>query len=210
MKKIIATAIFSLSTIIVSQIHGADFGTWTNWNIDYAANDKTELALGMEYRTTENASETDRWAFNGGITYTPLQYLSLEGVYEFHHRNRSGKWKNRHRYNLSAIGSLKLGRWSLSLRERFQHTIESKDSELRLRSRLQAKYKATDKISPYASIEMYNSLHLNEKFDITRMRYRAGFDFKITDNLSTDIYYLFNAENGADKNIAGLDVAFHF
>lgn len=53
---------------------------------------------------------------------------------------------------------------------------------------------------------MYNSL----KFDITRMRYRAGFDFKIADNVSTDIYYLFNAEDGANKNIAGLDIAFHF
>lgn len=210
MRKTIAAAALSLSAITTNHLNGADFGTWTNWSVDYAATDKIELAAGMEYRTTDNASETDRWAFNGGITYNPLKHLSVEGVYEFHHRNRSGVWKNRHRYNLAAIGSLKAGRWNFSLRERFQHTIESGESELRLRSRLQAKFKATNKISPYASIEMYNSLHSGEKFDITRMRYRAGFDFKIADNVSTDIYYLFNAEDGANKNIAGLDIAFHF
>ena len=189
MRKTIAAAALSLSAITTNHLHGADFGTWTNWSVDYAATDKIELAAGMEYRTTDNASETDRWAFNGGITYNPLKHLSVEGVYEFHHRNRSGVWKNRHRYNLAAIGSLKAGRWNFSLRERFQHTIESGESELRLRSRLQAKFKATNKISPYASI---------------------GFDFKIADNVSTDIYYLFNAEDGANKNIAGLDIAFHF
>ena len=57
---------------------------------------------------------------------------------------------------------------------------------------------------------MGKSLHSGEKFDITRMRYRAGFDFKIADNVSTDLYYLFNAEDSANKNIAGLDIAFHF
>lgn len=206
MKKIIALAFLSAASIM----KGADFGTWTNWSIDYAANDKIELAAGMEYRTTDNASETDRWAFNGGITYSPMKLLNIEGVYEFHHRNRSGVWKNRHRYNIAAIGTIKAGRWSFSLRERFQHTIESGESELRLRSRLQAKFKATNKINPYVSIEMYNSLHSGEKFDITRMRYRAGTDFKISKNVSTDLYYLFNAESSANKNILGIDVAFHF
>ena len=57
---------------------------------------------------------------------------------------------------------------------------------------------------------MCHSLHSCEKCDLTRMRSRAGFDFKIADNVSTDIYYLFNAEDGANKNIAGLDIAFHF
>ena len=102
MKKIIALAFLSAASIM----KGADFGTWTNWSIDYAANDKIELAAGMEYRTTDNASETDRWAFNGGITYSPMKLLSIEGVYEFHHRNRSGVWKNRHRYNIAAIGTI--------------------------------------------------------------------------------------------------------
>lgn len=210
MKKVILLATIVLNLFIFNAKAGdTDFRTWTNWNVSYNVNDKLDVKGGLEYRTKHNASATDVWALKVETNYKLLPFLKAGVGYEFHMKHRTDHWQKRHRYSLSLNESWTVGRFDLSLRERFQHTI-SDHNEFRLRTRAQAKYKVNDWLKPYASIEMYNNLHHGDNFKITRMRYRAGMELKIAKNVTTDLYYLYQKQPDKAYNITGIDINFKF
>lgn len=73
----------------------------------------------------------------------------------------------RHRFMFDVTGTLRLGDWNFSLKERFQLTHRTGDynqyqnpaNAMMLKSRIMAKYKGLEKFEPYAFVEMRNYLN---------------------------------------------------
>lgn len=191
----------------------ADYTTWMKMGTEYGLNDRLDLSAGLEWRTKDHLQVTDRWGLDVGVKYALLPFLKVGGGYEIHYRNRGEDgWKFRHRYHADATLSDRWGRIKLALRERFQHTWDDVENEFRLRSRLKLAYDIRDcKVEPYVSVEMYNSLNCGDRFDVARMRYRAGLSIPLfVDNWEADVFYCRQWESARQKNIFGLDCVYKF
>ncbi|MDD6669998.1 MAG: DUF2490 domain-containing protein [Bacteroidales bacterium] len=194
---------------VAARAKDTDFNTWT------AITAKVKIAKGLsasgtlDYRTRQDASSTDWLAFRTAINYQALPHFSVGGGYELQLLYRNG-WNNRHRYQVQIGENLTAGRFDLSLRERFQHTIDSGDNDFVLRTRAQAKYKATDLLRPYASVEFHNSLNSGDGFDINFVRYIVGLEFKLNKTTSIAPYYCLNTYDKQNRHTAAIDINFNF
>lgn len=213
-EKIIGMCIFLLGTTTCSVCaQETDYTTWMKMGVEYGLNERLDLSAGLEWRTEDHLQATDRWGVDVATKYAVLSFLKLGAGYEVHYLNRGADgWKFRHRYHADGTLSARWLRLKFSLRERFQHTWSEVENELRLRSRFKLAYDiARCKVEPYASVEMYNSLHRGEGFDIVRMRYRAGLSVPLfSDSWEADVFYCRQWESKRQKNIFGADVVYKF
>mgnify|MGYP000733702711 CR=1 FL=1 len=123
----------------------------------------------------------------------PALLFFLGVGYETHLRNLGDSdWKLRHRYHISATANFRYQWLKVSLRERFQQTFDRGDSETRLRSRLKLSYAPTKGIvSPYFSVEIYQSLDDTSFWRADRMRYRPGVEIALAKRWSLDAFYCY-------------------
>ena len=128
------------------------------------------VILEEEVRFDNNFGSLDRLQTTVGITYKVhpniklgLGYALING-YGFN----SGSFKNpRHRLMADVTGTLHLGNWNLSLKERFQVTRRTGDfnvyqnpqNALTLKSRLKAQSKGYGKVQPYTYFELRNYMN---------------------------------------------------
>ena len=190
-----------------------DFATWANAGFEYKLKPAFTVSGGLEWRTKDDLGKTDRWGLDVGGAYSVLPFLKVAAGYEIHYRNRGeAGWKFRHRYHFDGTLSTRVQRLKVSLRERFQHTFDSNNDELRWRSRVKLAYDIPKcKIEPYASVEMYNGLNRGERFDVQRMRYRGGVVLPLfSDCWEADVFYCRQWESKARKNIVGVACTYSF
>lgn len=119
---------------------------WTSAEFKVPLTKKLTAGIEAEYRTTDRLSSTERWSLDAGISYHMKSYLKFDAGYKFingyredefttklrditehpkkpyRHYFTPGYQLRRHRIYVSATGSVKLGKVSLSLRERYQFT----------------------------------------------------------------------------------------
>lgn len=146
-----------------------------------------------EYRSMEWVDHTDQFSLAADVGYKPLKWLKVGAQYKYIRAQslgdltKSGKyfyrnyWDDKHRVSVSVTGSLKVWKFNLSLRERYQYTyrpehwitryavsdglrdgfryIDGKEKHI-LRSRFQVSFKPYKKCKwePFASIELYSQL----------------------------------------------------
>jgi len=110
-----------------------DFGIWSEANVEKVISKRLLLDGGLELRTRDDGfGEFDRWSVGIGATYKLTDWLKASMSYSLlddhnHKVNSSGKkysdyWGGRHRVNFSLTASQQFGKFSLSLRERWQYT----------------------------------------------------------------------------------------
>ena len=163
-----------------------DFATWTKFKVNHKIDSRFAVSGDLELRT--------------------------EDGYETHYRNLGEiGWKFRHRYRIGATASFRYQWLKMSLRERFQQTFDRGESETRLRSRLKLGY-APQKgiVSPYFSIEIYQSLDDAPFWRTARLRYRPGIEIDLTKRWSLDAFYCYQYESSRGKHIAGVEVGYSF
>jgi len=187
-----------------------------------------------EVRLQNAGSGMERWTLGLGMDYKLASWLKVDGGYEFLNRykperttaggNRvNGYWSPRHRWYAGLTGAWAVGRWSLSLRERYQGThaplqyvpkyrpdgfrltdeAEEDETEHLLRSRLQAKYNIRHcKFSPSASIELHqdmsSGMHLDE------VRYVVGGDYKLTKTQTLNLHCRYEERMGKSDGVVVL------
>ena len=196
-----------------------DFKTMDRWSIGLGATYKLSkhLKADLGYTLIDNN-------FREKITYKTSGSLN---------KWRPSYWGLKHRAYASLTGSYKLpNNLKLSLRERYQFTyrpektvqrwdfdeaewqdkVRQGKSKSQLRSRLQAEYdKKRALFTPYASIELYNSMKLE------KMRYTIGTDIRLTKQHSLDIFYRYqdtkkqdDFDYNPDMHYIGLGYKFKF
>ena len=200
-----------IASILKGQAQDKKLRTWTTVNIEHKLKPVFTLSAGLEWRAKNNLSQTDRLELKMGASYDPFSFLKMKAGYEVHYRNREyGIWRFRHRYHLEGTLLTRLQQIKFALRERFQHTIDGGNNELRMRSRFKLAYDIPKcKPEPYVSVEMYNSLEGKDHFDIKRMRYRSGVCLPVS-NWTADIFYCLQKESDESRHIIGLEFVYEF
>lgn len=189
-----------------------DFTTWTNLQLKHKIDSRFAVSGGLELRTEDDMQAIDRWGVSVGGDYKALPFLAFELGYEAHYRNLGeSEWKFRHRYRIGATASFQHQWLKVSLRERFQQTFNEGEAETRLRSRLKVAY-APQKgiVSPYFSLEIYQSLDDAPFWRAARMRYRPGIEIDLAKRWSLDAFYCYQYESSRGKHIAGIEIKYSF
>ena len=148
-----------------------EFGGRLAVSLDKRITRGLHVSLEEEVRFDQNFSAFDRFHTTLRMTYKVhpniklgLGYAMING-----YSSTAKAFKNaRHRAMADVTGTLHLGEWNLSLRERFQLTHRTGDynvyqnpaNELTLKSRVMIRYKNSYGIfSPYAYVELRNYLN---------------------------------------------------
>lgn len=215
---------------------------WLNAEAKYSITKKLKADIEIEHRSRRHFEATSRWSGSVALSYKLLPWLSASASYKFLSDYDEGKitkkgnivgpyWQYANRAQVGLTGSLKLGKFELSLREAYQYThfnstyankydsfgnakddeyIEGKNRNL-LRSRIEAEYKHKKKclVTPFASIELYNDF--SDSFSVRKVRYTAGADFRINKHNSISAFYRFvDRMNSSNSNVIGVSYQFKF
>lgn len=243
----IAAVVLNTALCLTAAAQGDDFGMWYELTAEKKINKKWSVDVEGEFRTRNDAKTADRWSIGATGEYKINKWLKASAGYTLLYDNNPGKltynddgaynnwrpsyWGVRHRVNVSVAGSIDLGRWSLSLRERWQYTyrpektterydfdnsywedktVKSKGRNV-LRSKLKVDYNIRKcKVDPYADVEMFNA------WDVQKVRYTIGADWKITKAHTVGVayHYQYAADDDDDEDtnshIIGISYKFKF
>lgn len=229
-----------LMFITVSVSNAGAQQLWLNAEARAPITKALRASVELEHRSRDGFGATSRWSAAAALSYKVAPWLRASASYKFiygreaAHTTRKGNfipayWEKAHRFQLGLTGSLRLGKFGLSLREAYQMThtpgfsVEKwgangfrKDDEViaastrhLLRSRLQAEYKHCKKalLTPFASIEVYNDF--SDGFSLRKMRYTIGTDIRINKRNSLSAFYRFvDRRNSDNTNVIGVGYSF--
>lgn len=131
----------------------SNFGLWTSVGVEKKINKKWGVELEGEFRTADALNEVARYSVGISTDYKICSWLKANVGYiflrdysrasntlewkedilddngnydysEFELDKDEAYWRSRHRFNVSLTGSVKLNRFKLSLRERWQYTYQ--------------------------------------------------------------------------------------
>lgn len=230
-----------------SHAQNKDFGMWFSAAADKKIGTKWNVGLEGEFRTRNNVKTADRWSFgiDGGYKITNWLKASAGYMLLFDNNEKNtyyddpeedvdedtgepygyyGKvkksakyWGARHRFNVSLTGSVKLGRFELSLRERWQYTYRP---EKTVSSRTKYTYLKDGTLSttsndndpktykgkgknvlrsrltveyniPNCKVDPYVNVEAYNSWALEKTRYTVGANWKIAKIHVVDFYYRF-------------------
>lgn len=233
MKKLfLLTFALCMATVAMAQ---TDNGLILSAGLSHKFNKKFSLEGEVEMRTRNDFKTMDRWTVEVDANYKLLKYLKVSAGYSLLVDNNQEKisydeesvdelvitkwrpsyWGIRHRFNVSFTGSVDAGRFSFSLRERWQYTYRPESEQDLydfnmeswgkkpvygsgknvLRSRFQVEYNIKkSKFTPFANAEFYNA------WSLEKIRYSVGTDWKMTKNQVFTLFYRYQQINKADSD----------
>ena len=200
-----------------------DFGSILSVEVTKKITKGLNLSFEEEHRSHSNFSATDRFSHCLELSYKPISVLKVGGAYNPMNYNRGTKgWELRHRYYFYATGYWDVGRFTVSLRERFQstkrqgvtETAKRANPKLYLRSRLSVDYNIRkSKFEPFATVELFNTLNDPQNNRMDRVRLTAGTSYKLKKNHSVQLYYRYTNNLDEDEvsiHHVGAGYAFKF
>lgn len=247
--KLALCAVVVMTTLSVSAREDDEVGLWTSAGVEKELGYGVKGSFEGEYRTKGNhfdrfglgisasrsvySNDDNTFSLKAGIGYKYTRNFSLaekewKGINSFIYDN--AYWRNRHRINLQLTAKQDLGRWTLSLRERYQFAYSAKakytrdkyevitgtreevlvsskekikgiQNEHLARTAFEASYDIRNcKLTPFAGIELYNNL--SDKMNLEKTRYTAGCNWKITDIHSVQGAFIWQ-DRAADGELSG-------
>ncbi|MEI6946584.1 DUF2490 domain-containing protein [Paraflavisolibacter sp. H34] len=172
-------------------------GAALKWNLPR----RWEASLEYQARFVDNAS-----VYRGS-------YISAEGGYSFSkHLKALANYRlalttkdHSNRYGLGLEVSEKWGKWSLAFRPMAQYLTRyaddeetSRETNLFVRTRLQAKYALLKKLDLYASLEPY--FVFDGAYPIDNWRNTLGLKYEYAQNKKIDLYYIYRPDYAKSYN----------
>ena len=258
--------IFLTTAMLLTLAAGAQddsFALWTSIGADKKITKKWTVGLEGEMRMLQG--HASRWSIGIGTSYKIAKWLKASAGYEqlcdkynrysadyttdgvfLLTEKHASYWGFRHRFNVSLTGEVRLGRFDISLRERWQYTYRPEKTVMRtvterdypdpldptawdeyseeeantyrskgknvLRQRLQVEYDIRKcPVKPYASAELFNA------WNIYKVRYAVGADWKINKQNIVGISYKFqdmrkssDDDLDPDLHVLGLSYKYKF
>lgn len=130
----------------------SEFGVWTSVGVEKKINKKWSVEAEGEFRTADALNEVSRYSFGLSTSYKMCSWLKADAGYtllrdytrastslqwkedvyddddymwsEYELDDNADFWRTRHRVNVSLTGSVKIDRFKISLRERWQYTYQ--------------------------------------------------------------------------------------
>lgn len=215
---------------------------WTSAEFKTGITKKLGASIEAEYRTFDSFDGSERWAGTVAVDYKIIKHLKVDTGYSLIYRYTDVRitkknnvvgdyWLPRHRVFVSAIGSIDAGRFSFSLRERYQYThsgdkyvpkydvddeaytteyISAKNKHI-IRSRLKVDYDIRKcPLTPYVSAEVYNDL--SDGLAYNKTRFSIGSDIKINKKNRLNVFYRYvdrkDEDEGDARHIIGIGYTF--
>jgi len=201
----------------------ADNGLWTSVDIKKKFKYGLALSLSEEYKMKDNFSSTDKLESTIDLSWKPFSFLKGGVAYcRIDKYQQNNSWELRNRYIVYLMGTYELGRFNLSLKEKFQQTnrvgvvanVNKSNPTNVIRSKFELDYNMKKSpFTPYASIEVFYSLNEPDGIQnpaatkmVTEIRNAIGVEYSILKNLAVDAGYLYCIENGWNKDALGNDI----
>ena len=247
MKKLIIFSLAAMLTVPMSILaqdakdDGTDFGGRVSAEVDKKLMKGLHAFVNGEARLNDNFGNFYRYQGTVGASYKVNNYLKTALSYTFiENKNSKDEWKIRNRFTFDITGSYRFGDFKLSLRERLQLTCKDVNNEyqdvakgLTLRSRLMVQYKALDAWTPYAYVDVRNTLNApkwtydfddetgifsnysyegNKDVYINRVRLGLGAEWELSKQHSLDFFCLYDFcnEKDIDSNKKGTKLFYSF
>lgn len=135
-------ALLLLFGLAAAQAHADDVGAWLGADVQKNITKKFSVDAGIDLRAEENFNYLTRYAVGVGVGYAPLKWLKIGAGYNFlrdynlsesrtkfdedgdfkNYKVDDDYWRSKHRATFDVTGSVKAGRFTFSLRERYQYT----------------------------------------------------------------------------------------
>jgi len=219
---------------------GDDFGIWGTVNAEKELNSRWSLGAEVEYRSRDNLKSADRWSWGVEGSYQIASWLKATAGYtlldDHHYKEHSGGtiysdyWGIRHRFNVSLTGSVNWGKFTFSLRERWQYSyrpektaqcyetgtgteagekVYSGKGKNVWRNRIQVKMKLSQMFRPYVNAESTVAKELE------KIRYNFGTELRLDKHNSLDIKYIYQhmygeANDEPDRHVIGIGYTYKF
>lgn len=211
MKKILCQAVCAVFCVMLSPIVakaqksktielGAEISVQKNFNGGFNVGLESEVHSCRDFSMLEHYC----MALHGG--YAINSWLQAEAGYRFVNLNAEDRssfaYQNSvamHRLFAGLEGSVKTSNLTLSLRERYEFTIDPAKNVLR--SRLKAGYDFTDHFAAFASFESLNNM--THYFRLSQTFTRIGFEWKVTDNHSIVLSGGYNGQDFLEEECGG-------
>ncbi len=200
MKKLIIislAAILAVPTLAEEQLRedaGTDFGGRVSAEVDKKLMKGLHAFVNGEARLNDNFGNFYRYQGTVGASYKVNDYLKTAVSYTFIETKKTKDstdiWKLRHRFTFDVTGSYRMGDFKFSLRERFQVTRRTDDvneyqdnkNACVLRSRFMAQYKGLSDWTPYAYVDVRNTLNAPK----WSYKYENGLFHSVADSMHID------------------------
>lgn len=229
--RLILSLIIQLIGLSTLHAEDHDLGFGIEAESSHKVNKGLNVNIEGEVRTQDGMADVERLAIGAGVDYKITKWLKSDIGYTLLMRNfperTSSKyqwsqyWSPRHRAYISMAGFYSVTKHlTLSLRERYQYTYETKryverhnidtgdrasdkveggDGEHLLRTRLQLKWgRKKSNWSPYANVEILNDLQ--DAMHLDQTRYTIGIDYKINKSNTIGLSYRFKDKSDRNEN----------
>ncbi|MBL4593243.1 MAG: DUF2490 domain-containing protein [Flavobacteriales bacterium] len=208
MNKRLFFILFLLPLITKAQIV-SDAKLWTGITVNKKINN-FKFSFSEELRMDENISHIDKFFSELGAQYKITKGLCVGLNYRYSRDNdyETSNYDMKHRFDIMASYKYKLNNFRFSFRTKIQTKSASvyKNNPTFSRNKFAIKYKLENNLTPFVSYEFY--YQFNEEKIINRARFSLGSYYKIGDNHSIKIYYMFenkfNTENLKHNHIYGV------
>lgn len=216
LKRLICLWLFFYSMDVVElAAQSTDFGLWANVAVEKSLK-KWSIQADFEFRTRDQFKNMDRWSLKLGAAYDILKAIKLGIGYEYISLNdiQYNDFQPRHRYLVYLQGKQKIGRFTLSLRERIQRTIKDESDriiepgeydnykinpEWSWRNRFKIAYKIPQiPVIPSISVETFYQLNSPGRNSFSQLRYTLAFDYHLTKRHEIELFGLVNKEIDTD------------
>lgn len=193
---------------VTEDVYTEETGFWNTIDLGKKWDNGIAINFEEETRTRDNFMTTDRFMTSFDLSYKLFKFLKAGASYTRISYNKEGKestnylpyWEKRNRYCAYLVGDYSLGRFELSLKERFQSTyrigVKAKDDRANpkflLRSKMKLDYDVKRiSLKPYVSYEIQHSL--NDPLGVNGLvgsRLGVGVGYEFNDGVTVDCGYI--------------------
>ena len=192
-----------LFTLQTSFSQEDDFGMWYSATTELKLVKNLELDFDINLRTYDNASKIEEAFFDIGLTYVFSKYLSAAASYRFTEYNeKNDTFYPRHKWFADLKGKMPLGDFDISARLRFEQRYKTyykdendKEPQEHLRVKPKVLYNIPSfPVNPYVLSELFFPVFNEDKKDLDKIRYTAGFEYNISKKHSVELEYTFQRD----------------
>lgn len=209
----------------------SDLGLWTTLEVQKDLG-KWDFAAESEFRLKDQGAEIDRWSLGLSGAYQLFKPIKIGAGYDFIYFNDTEylDFQPRHRASVFVQGKHKVGRFTVSLREKVQGTAKDVSDRIKSngntdnykvnpeytwRNKLKLEYNIPKiPLSPAISVESFHSLNNPEGNGVEQIRYTLLFNYKLSKKHQFEAYGMYSdksmGDDAAQRMVVGLGYQFKF
>lgn len=174
-----------------------DVGFWSQMTVAYHPVKKLALEITEEYRLEDHLSKIDLFRTRFAVDYQFNKYIALRSAYSLFQTYVADEWGFYQRVETEATGSLPIGNFTISLRERYMcYFYSDHDPVMYLRSRLKLAYQiGKTGLTPAISAEIHNYLNGDHDISTAKIYYRADLAYTFCGKHTFTLYSFLNVKN---------------